>query len=101
MFASKKVVNNLIETLGLEKDGKEKDKELYGNPWASVWANTLATMMKKEIKPACSSESIKKIKEDISILDKKLFLLFDYLGIEYQKECKENLPKIKKIKRAK
>jgi hypothetical protein len=103
MFASKKVVNQLLKTLGLEKDGTQaKEKENASNLCANSWRNMLLGI-NKEINPPCSSASIKEIKkeikEEISQLNKKLNLLFNYLGIEYQKECNENLPKIIKIRK--
>jgi hypothetical protein len=93
MFASKKVVSNIIKTLGLNQNGEAR-KSPEPNPYLAfinqVWG---------EGNDSCSVGTIQNINEKISDVNKKLDCLFSYLKLEYQKNCREKLPKINKMKR--
>ena len=82
MFGRKKLFEDLVTKLGWHMDYDWKHVSYY------------------EGRDACSPTSIAILHQKIQETNERLVMLYAYLGVQEQKLCSENLPKlIKKIKK--
>ena len=92
MFVRKKEFLKLLHILGLEiEDGYIKTQKKDVDRWSfylSIYSKCI------------EDYSLPHLKEKANTNTTKLNLILKHLGLEYQDACREQLPKLRKIKKA-